>query len=185
MAANVLNHGRKGITLPANFNLVMSPETHLRAQPNNSARYALLTNGTHDNISIQGGNLYGERNAHTYSGKSSDEWGHVLDLVGLENGIIDGVTIKDGNGDGMIVHELNFTFKAEHDKTRNLKITNCTFDNNRRNNLAITGGADILVEKHISQCRSRHAHFKRNESKAAIDVEPYKERDKNRQTHTI
>jgi len=170
---------KEGITLPANFNLVMSPETHLRAQPNNSARYALLTNGTHDNISIQGGNLYGERNAHTYSGKSSDEWGHVLDLVGLENGIIDGVTIKDGNGDGMIVHELNFTFKAEHDKTRNLKITNCTFDNNRRNNLAITGGADILVEKNTFLNAGQDTPTSKGTSpKAAIDVEPYKERDK-------
>ncbi len=170
---------KEGITLPGNFNLVMSPETHLRAQPNNSARYALLTNGTHDNITIHGGNLYGERNAHVYSGKSSDEWGHVLDLVGLENGIIDGVTIKDGNGDGMTVHELNFTFKANHDKTRNLKIINCTFDNNRRNNLAITGGTNILVEKNTFLNAGQDTPTSKGTSpKAAIDVEPYKERDK-------
>jgi len=181
-----LTNGRKrfeswkeGITLPENFNLVMSPETHLRAQPNSSARYVLLTNGTHDNISIKGGNLYGERNAHSYSGKSSDEWGHVLDLVGLENGIIDGVTIKDGNGDGMCVHELHFTFKAEHDKTRNLKIINCTFDNNRRNNLAITGGANILIEKNTFLNAGQDTPTSKGTSpKAAIDVEPYKERDK-------
>lgn len=170
---------KEGITLPGNFNLVMSPETHLRVQPNNSARYALLTNGTHDNITIKGGNLYGERDAHVYSGKSSDEWGHVLDLIGLENGIIDGVTIKDGNGDGMTVHELHFTFKAEHDKTRNLKIINCTFDNNRRNNLAITSGATILVEKNTFLNAGQDTPTSKGTSpKAAIDVEPYKERDK-------
>jgi hypothetical protein len=157
----------------------MSPKTHLRVQPNNSARYALLTNGTHDNISIKGGNLYGERNSHTYSGKSSDEWGHVLEILGLENGIIDGVNIKDGNGDGMIVHELNFTFKADHDKTRNLKIINCVFDNNRRNNLAITGGANILVEKNTFLNAGQDTPTSKGTSpKAAIDVEPYKERDK-------
>ncbi|HEA28914.1 MAG TPA: hypothetical protein ENH91_02795 [Leeuwenhoekiella sp.] len=170
---------KEAITIPANFNLAMSPETHLRTQPNNNARYALLSNGTHDNISITGGHLYGERNAHTYSGKSSDEWGQVLDLIGLENAVIDGVNIKDGNGDGMTVHELHFTFAADHDKTRNLLIKNCTFDNNRRNNLAITGGASIIVEANTFLNAGQDTPTSKGTSpKAAIDVEPYKERSK-------
>ncbi|WP_031427975.1 right-handed parallel beta-helix repeat-containing protein [Flavimarina sp. Hel_I_48] len=181
-----VTHGRKrfdswkeAITMPANFNLVMRADTHLRVQPNNSKRYALLSNGTHDNITITGGNLYGERNTHKYSGKSSDEWGHVLDLIGLENGVINGVTIKEGNGDGMVVREHNFTYAADHDKTRNIIITNCTFDNNRRNNLAITGGQDILVEKNTFLNAGQDTPTSKGTSpKAAIDVEPYKERSK-------
>ena len=64
---SVFRSNEHGILIPSNFNLKMSKDTHLRVFPNNSSNYALMAIYDSENITIDGGNLYGDRNEHDYS----------------------------------------------------------------------------------------------------------------------
>ncbi|MEL0650339.1 hypothetical protein V6246_02830 [Algibacter sp. TI.3.09] len=137
---------QEAINIPADFNLIMTDNTHLRVFPNSSEKYSLLAVYNANNITVTGGNLYGDRDEHDYSNGNTHEWGHVLTLEATNNTIIDGVKILNGSGDGLKIHSLNFTFQDNYIPSHNIMIKNCVFDSNRRNNVSITDGYDIYIE---------------------------------------
>ncbi|TYP75153.1 right-handed parallel beta-helix repeat-containing protein [Aquimarina intermedia] len=135
------------ISLPANFTLKMSSETHLRVQPNNYKKHTLMSvTGGNDNVVIDGGNLHGDRDEHDYSIAGSHEWGHILQIKGTSNTIVTGVTFRDATGDGLNVSGIYHYFDERHIPSQQILITNNKFYNCRRINLSITSGNNITVE---------------------------------------
>ena len=167
----------EAIRIPGpNITLKMSDDTHLRAQPNNAGEYELMTNNLHDNVTITGGNLWGDRNQHDYSGDGGGEHGHVLVIRGGENCLVDGVVMKEGSGDGLDVKGLNFFYDANYNETRNLVVRNCIIDSNRRNNISITDGYHIIIEN--NQILNAGVDTPTSQGTApqfGIDIEPYAE----------
>ncbi|MFY0714333.1 right-handed parallel beta-helix repeat-containing protein [Seonamhaeicola sp. NFXS20] len=135
----------EAINVPSDFNLVMSENTFLRVQPNSRKLYGLLAIRDASNVTIKGGNLYGDRDEHDYSDGGTHEWGHLLFLHGAVNSTVDGVTMKNATGDGMKLEDINFTFQSNWIPTHDITIVNCIFDSNRRNNMSITAGYNIYV----------------------------------------
>ncbi|QBA63884.1 right-handed parallel beta-helix repeat-containing protein [Muriicola soli] len=140
----------EAINIPENFNFVMTENTHLRVFPNNAPKYSLLAVRDVANVTITGGNLYGERDAHDYSSGGTHEHGHALDLHAAVNVTVSGVKMSNGTGDGMYIHSLYFTFQDDRYRpSNNILVTDCVFDSNRRNNLSITDGFDIIIENNL------------------------------------
>jgi hypothetical protein len=135
----------EAINVPSNFNLIMSDNTYLRVQPNSQNDYVLLAIRDASNVKIEGGNLYGDRDKHDDS-QTIGNSGHVIMIHGGDNVDINGVKLMNGTGDGIDINSLNFTFQSNYIPSNNIRITNCVFDNNRRNNMSITDGFNILVD---------------------------------------
>ena len=167
----------EAINIPSNFNLQMTENTHLRVQPNSRAKYSLLSIYNSSNVTISGGNLYGERDEHTYKGNGSHEWGHVITLHGASDAKVLNVTMKNGSGDGLKIEDDKFSFHAKHRPSKNILVQGCTFDSNRRNNLSITGGQDIIVENNtFLKAGINTAKSQGIAPRFQIDVEPHRKR---------
>lgn len=139
----------EAINVPSDFNLVMTDNTHLRVFPNNAPKYCLLALRNVSNVTVTGGNLYGDRDEHDYSAGGTQEWGHVMELHAASNSVINGVKMINGSGDGMKIHSLRFTFQDDYIPSNSLLVKNCTFDSNRRNNISVTDGFNITIENNL------------------------------------
>lgn len=141
------------IRLPSDFTLKMTKKTYLRVQPNRYFRYQLLNIRSEENVNINGGNLRGDRDYHDYTPitvaentYSSHEWGHLISIQGGQNVKITNVHLAYASGDGIDIHGINFTYNPDYIASKDIIISDCVFDSNRRNNLSITDGYDMIVE---------------------------------------
>ncbi len=141
--------GFAGIFLPSDFELRMSNNTFLRVQPNNLNKYKLflITDGN-SNVSIKGGNLIGDRDEHDYSLPEGDthEFGYLIQVFGASDIVIEGVNLSMAIGDGIIISEKGHAFDENRIQSSNILIKDCIIDANRRNNISVTAGHDIIIE---------------------------------------
>jgi len=163
-----------GITLPSNIKLSMRHDTILRTQANGYARYALLGLYNADNVTIEGGVLIGDRDTHDYKDPQSPKpyWGHLMKIGGSRNVTIKGVTFKNATADGLSIHSLGTYKRTGSIETKNILVTDCLFDNNRRLGTAITSGSEIIVEHNTYLNSGQPSEASESVSPAwAIDIE--------------
>ena len=169
---------KEGINIPGDFTLHMSPETHLRVYPNNYKKYALLAVYNERNVQIIGGTLHGDRDEHNYSDGGSHEWGHLMLFKSAVDSKVEGLTMKNATGDGLKVESTGFTFQSYYKPSKNITITGCVFDSNRRNNLAVTDGYHIIIENNqFFRAGIDTPNSKGTNPRYAIDIEAYRKRD--------
>jgi hypothetical protein len=169
----------EGINIPSDFNLVMSDDTYLRVQPNNSAKYSLLVFDETKNSYVSGGHLVGERLEHTPSGQGSDEWGHLMNIIGGQDITIDNVEAKHGNGDGLVIQANEFPWVANYLSSKGILIKNSRFIENRRQGISITSTEGTIIDGcHFDRTGVDLPNSRGTDPKTAIDGEPYRERDK-------
>ncbi len=162
----------EAINVPSDFTFVMSEDTHLRVFPNSEKKYSLLAVRDANNVNVIGGNLHGDRDQHDYSAGGTQEWGHLLDLHAATNTYVSGVRMEKALGDGLKIHSLNFTFMDTYRPSNNIVVTDCVFVNNRRNNLSITDGYNIVIENSDFLDASNDTAFSEGIAPGfAIDVE--------------
>ncbi len=150
---------RSSILIPSNFELIMTDNTFLRVQPNNSFAYDLLGVYKAENITISGGNLIGDRWEHDYTPapdpqgnlQYSHEFGMVILVGGSHNITIDNVNISNASGDGFFVvgsaiRKPDGTVKDGQMESKNVIIKNSIIKNSRRNGMSLLDGNGILVE---------------------------------------
>ncbi|MEW7278502.1 NosD domain-containing protein [Aquimarina sp. 2201CG1-2-11] len=126
----------------------MTDNTVLRVQPNSRKNYVLLAIREVSNSKVYGGIRIGDRLKHDdHSQPGPHAFGHVMMIHGANNVEVNGVTMKYGLGDGLHIASIGFTFEAGYVPSKNIKVTNCIFDSNRRNNVSITDGFDIDIDK--------------------------------------
>lgn len=177
----------EAISLPSNFTLEMTDNTHLRVQPNKYFRYALLELRSVTNVNLIGGNLYGDRDLHTYDPiitagitYTTHEWGHLIQIVTGVNVKIKNMKLADATGDGIEVSSLTFTFKSDYVASSNILVSDCTFDSNRRNNLSITDGYDMLIENNVFLNAGTDTPYSKGTfPKLALDIEATRTIDSN------
>lgn len=145
----------ESIILPSNFHFMMGNNTHLRVQPNAKSAYALISAERKSNVTISGGNLWGDRYTHSYVSPGTDgnthEFGFMVYFRGVHNGTLDGVGLREGTGDGFIMQGTSHrnddgTVKSGEMACENIAIRNCIIDKNRRNNLSLVDGQYVIVE---------------------------------------
>lgn len=150
---------RESIQIPSNFHFKMGDDCHLRTQPHALPSGSIITARIESNIKVSGGHLYGDKMEHTYTqgitGKMHDS-GFGVYFISVRGGIVDGVEMKDFIGDGFSCHSLGLRNDdgtppsgLEHNFTDNIVVRNCTFDSNRRNNLSVIDGTNIIIEDNL------------------------------------
>ncbi|MBU2951165.1 right-handed parallel beta-helix repeat-containing protein [Tamlana agarivorans] len=170
----------EAINVPSDFNLIMTDNTHLRVQPNSAPKYCLLALRDVSNVTVTGGNLYGDRDEHDYSSGGSHEWGDVVELHAARNSTIDNVKMMNGSGDGLRIHSLKHAFEADYNPSNNLTVKNCTLDSNRRNNISIVDGFNIYIDSNqILNAGIDTPNSKGANPRFGLDVEAVRKSDGN------
>ncbi len=166
-----VHFGTPAIELPSDFHLQMSENTYLRVFPVQDPKFTtrILKIYKGKNITVSGGFIIGDRKE-----RKSNEGGNVLfEIKGGQNIIIKNVTMNFSSLTGLTINSELFPGDSDYIPSKNVLVTNCTFDSNRANNLSITDGEDIIVE----QCKSYRAGIDIGNSKGTaprigIVVEP-------------
>ncbi len=170
----------EAINVPGNFSLEMSTDTHLRVFPNSRKTYALLAIREVDNASASGGTLHGDRDQHDYSDGGTHEWGYLFFVHGATNSRVSNMKMIDATGDGMKIQDVNFHFDPDHIASENITVTECVFNNNRRNNMSITGGNNLFIENNEFLNASVDTNLSEGVAPGfAIDIEGTRKREAN------
>ncbi|MRT93446.1 right-handed parallel beta-helix repeat-containing protein [Ancylomarina sp. 16SWW S1-10-2] len=186
MDKNFIPSKDAAISIPSDITIQMSEKTHLRVQGNKYKAYSLFGLRDVSNVTINGGNLYGDRDNHDYSPvvnpdgsiQYTHEWGYLIDIVTGINIKVENVKLSDATGDGIFIQSIGFTYNNDYKPSNNITITGCTFDSNRRNNLSITDGYNMLVENNLFLNAGVDTQYSKGTApKCAIDIEAYRQRN--------
>lgn len=173
----------KAIHLYSDFTLKMANNVHLRAYPNNTPSYAVLSVYDVDNVTITGGNIWGDRYEHDYQevdGSTLHEWGNAISLIGSHYVTFNGVNARNGTGDGYYISKKAIRNPSDgsltggNRTTENSVIKNCIVDGNRRNNLSPVDCNGLTIENNtISNAGVNGGILPRS----GIDLECWRARD--------
>lgn len=157
-ADNFNDSTEESIILPSNFHFKMGDNTNLRVQPNSKSAYALLSAEGQSNVTISGGNLWGDRYTHTYVAPGTDgdthEFGFLIYYRGVINGIVDNTGLREATGDGFIVQSTSHRNDDGSENpnemySKNITLKNCIIDKNRRDNISLTDVDGMVIENNI------------------------------------
>lgn len=146
------------ISIEITDGIVYGNNATLKIKPNSAQSYSGLI--CHGSCVIRDLTIVGERNNHD---GTDGEWGMCLSANDVHDCVFDNITCIDGFGDGLYIG--NSDDNAPFDN-RNITVRNCFFNNNRRNNISIIHGKNIVIES----CYIGHANG--TNPQIGIDVEP-------------
>ena len=99
-------------------------------------------------------------------------------FIGVDTGIIDGTTIKDCQGDGIVASGNGLSTSVGYRNSRLITVINCTLDNNRRNNISPIGVETMLIENnYIINAGQDMGVNLGSAPRLGIDTEPTRYRD--------
>jgi parallel beta-helix repeat protein len=145
--------GRVGLALGSRMTLKLDPAAVLKAMPNESESYSILSIDGVMDVNVIGGTLEGDRPAHL---GTTGEWGMGILIARSSRIVVEAVTARDCWGDGFYV------------ANRSTDITLCgvTGDRNRRQGLSVVGGERVVVRD------STFRNTAGTEPECGIDIEP-------------
>ena len=129
------------VELQSNMALVMDDQTVLQLIPNDTNAYGVVTIRGKQNVAIYGGTIVGDRDSHTFP--EAQEEGHCISIENQsERVLIDGVTLRDPIGDGVLIVAQGDAGSSCKDITiRNSHISRC-----RRQGISIVGGMRVVID---------------------------------------
>lgn len=159
------------VSLPSNFHFAMSDTTIMRVYPSavnfSTILFRLLEV---ENVTLSGGQLIGDRDLSTGPPTSS---GTMVNITTGINVTVDNMHISFSGVSGLTVNSSKFAQDPDYIPSRDVIIKNCTFDSNRRNNLSVTDGVDIIIDNcKLYRAGIDTANSVGSSPEIGIDVEP-------------
>nr|WP_319398915.1 right-handed parallel beta-helix repeat-containing protein [uncultured Carboxylicivirga sp.] len=173
------------ISIPSDLIFQLNDNTHIRVQPNKEPHYVLIQMREVSNVEILGGKFYGDRDEHDYNSiNSTHEGGCLIDITASHNILVNGALMRDATGDGLDIGCIGtYTDRGnglEYLQSMDIKVTNCTFDSNRRNGISPGDGVRVTIDR--NQFLNSGVDTEKSKGTAprcAIDVESWWELDEN------
>jgi hypothetical protein len=145
--------GKNRLSFKSGMTLKLSKDATLKAIPNDSKKYSILSIESVSNVTVTGGTLEGDRNEH--KGKSG-EWGFGIRIEkDASHIVINGLIAKNMWGDGFYVQDAS-----------DVKFCSVIADGNRRQGLSIIAADGLLV------LNSTFKNTRGTRPSAGIDFEP-------------
>jgi hypothetical protein len=141
-----------------NQRIVFEPGAILQAQPNNLELYSILLLDAVANVTIEGGELRGERALHR---GTKGEHGMGLAIYDCRKVTVRNMTARDCWGDGFYVSGRGMAGRSQ-----DIAIENCIAENNRRQGMTIAA---------VDRCRVTGGSYRKTSGiapAAGIDIEP-------------
>ncbi len=145
--------GQYGLTVASHTSLRLDRGAILSALPTAKDTYAILLIKDVEKISVEGGEIRGEREAHL---GEKGEWGFGIRVENAKEVTLRDLKVSDCWGDGIYVTGT----------TEQLFVERCIFDNHRRNACSIIAGRDLFFKQCI------FSNTNGTLPQAGVDVEP-------------
>jgi Pectate lyase superfamily protein len=145
--------GKRRVTLGSDMTLKLASTAILKAIPTSSKKYSVLAISGVSNVTVSGGTLEGEREAHL--GRSGEAGMGIRIDRGAKQVTIRGVTSKKMWGDGFYI-----------EGAAGVSFCGVTADNNRRQGLSIIAADGVLVTDSVFK------NTRGTRPSSGIDLEP-------------
>ena len=133
----------RGIMCQEGTKIKMESDTYLKAIPNGKRHYNIISIFGKNNISIEGGNLVGERYEHP---GIEGEWGNGILVFGGNNLTFKNINCYDFWGDGLDFQYFYGRDGSDYNIVSNtVIIDNVHSWNNRRQGMSIEGGRNFKI----------------------------------------
>jgi hypothetical protein len=127
--------------LLAKTNVTLQLIGNINLKGNNFDRYSVILANNINSFNVEGnGTITGDKLTHTVI---TGEFGHGIAVRGSSNISVSGITITNCWGDGM------YTSIANSIRSQNIVVRDCSFLYNRRHNVTVIEGSNILVSNCI------------------------------------
>ncbi len=146
----------RALQLKSGQTLTLGERAVLRALPTSNGYYSVIEISSVGDVTVTGGQIVGERSAHT---GSSGEWGMGINILESNRVTVTDVAVNDCWGDGIYIG-------GTQQPSRDITIDGVTCDNNRRQGLSITYAVGVEVTDSVF----KNTHGAR--PAAGIDIEP-------------
>lgn len=147
----------KGISLRDNIHLKLDDKAILKAIPNSSSNYSIISIKNISNAKITGGKIRGERNEHT---GNEGEWGMGINILDSRSIEIENIFVEDCWGDGIYVGGAN--------PSSEILIDNVRCENNRRQGISVVNCDGMIIKN------STFSLTKGIAPQSGVDLEPNK-----------
>ncbi|NMM63684.1 right-handed parallel beta-helix repeat-containing protein [Clostridium sp. P21] len=146
-----------GLKPSSNQVIVFDSKAEIRSIPNDKEDYEIIKLNNIKNTTISGGKIIGERYSHK---GTTGEWGMGISLNDCSNIKIKDMIIRDCWGDGI------YLGASECGYNKNIEITNCTIDNNRRQGISVISAVNLTIDS------TKIMNINGTAPSAGIDFEP-------------
>ena len=157
-----------GILVPSGLTLDLGGAV-FAIEPNSFPEYCIFGIVNASDVAILGGTLAGDRDAHQYAPSEASpthEFGFGICVSASSNVLIQGVTIRDMTGDGIIL-EGSYTPMSEGGAvSTGIRILGCDISNCRRQGISVVGAS------HSEIAHNRIRDIGGTSPQFGIDVEP-------------
>ena len=136
-----------GILVPSNMSVDLGNAV-LKIEPNSYVCSSIISVVDQSNVTITGGTLIGDRGEHTYSysaDSGTHEWGFGVLVSASSNVVVNGVTIRDTTGDGVILTGSYRPISSGGRICSNVSVLNCDISSCRRQGISVIGATDSVI----------------------------------------
>ena len=134
----------RGIMCQEGTKIKMESDTYLKAIANAKKHYNIISIFGKNNISVEGGNLVGDRNEHI---GTEGEWGNGILVFGGNKLTFKNINCYDFWGDGLDFQYFYGKDGSDYDfVSNNVIIDNVHSWNNRRQGMSIEGGRNFKIK---------------------------------------
>jgi hypothetical protein len=157
-----------GILVPSGLTLDLGDST-FAIEPNSDPEYTIFGIVNASDVAILGGTLVGDRDAHQYvysQYSPTHEFGFGICISASRNVVIQGVTIRDMTGDGVIMEGSYIPVSEGGMISSNIRVLDCDISNCRRQGVSVIGAVDSEI------AYNRIWDISGTDPQFAIDVEP-------------
>jgi hypothetical protein len=157
-----------GILVPSGLTLDLGDSTFI-IEPNSYPEYAVFSIVNQSDVRILGGTLVGDINEHVYAPSPSSpthEFGFGICISASRNVLIEGVTIRDMTGDGIILEGSYAALTDGGMLSSEVRILGCDISNCRRQGISVIGAVDSEI------AYNRIYDIKGTKPQFGIDIEP-------------
>jgi hypothetical protein len=136
-----------GILVPSDITLDLGQSTFIM-ETNSFPEYATFGVVNQRNVTIKNGTLIGDLDGHVYSPSKNSpthEYGFGICISASSNVLIQGVTIKNMTGDGVIIEGSYSNLADGGSLSSKIRILDCDISNCRRQGISVVGTIDSEI----------------------------------------
>lgn len=136
-----------GILVPSDMTLDLGASVFVM-ETNSYHAYSIISVVNQKNVTITGGTLVGDRDSHIYAyaeGSETHEWGFGICISASSNVVLEGVTIRNTTGDGIILEGSYESLSNGGSISSEIKIMNCNISNSRRQGISVIGAVNSEI----------------------------------------
>lgn len=157
-----------GIDLQGNMTFELAEGAVVEMMANDRHNYCVINVDGNSDVTIRGGEILGDRDAHDYSSGTAHDEGHgICAWTSVERVLIEDIEMHELTGDGVLIvgRRGNEEEGTEDIPSTHVTIRNNNIHHNRRQGVSVVGGHNVVIENnHIHHIEGTSPQF-------GVDVE--------------